>query len=144
MGVTIRCVHGRSADLGYGGFERFRSRVAWLHSEAFGAHYDKLIDLEVQLLEGEAAQRFTESFNSETAEMIQSKKVNIKVVDFCLQPNSAGKIRYGACKVILDAINDYNDNLVYGYTGRPDRAMFSDLRDIIAECTAKKCDLVWS
>ena len=142
MGVTIKCKKtGRSCDLGCGGFNRFRCKVANLCSEEFGKHYETL-DAGLSL-HGEARTRFYEDFDKETVRLIEEKKVNIKVADFCLQSDCEGKIRYGACKVIYESIKDYDDNVIYGYVGRPDRAMFRDLKAIIKDCIDTKSDLVW-
>lgn len=145
MGVTIRCKKtGSSIDMGYGGFNRLRDKVAELHSKEFGKHYQLLSSPHVMFLQGEARKVYFEEYDRKTAEMIQNKHLNIKVADFCLQPDCDGGIRYGACKVIYEAVKDYDDDLLYGYAGRPDCAKFSDFKELLKECYEAKSDLVWS
>lgn len=140
MGISISCKKtGRTCDLGGGGFLNFRLKVAELHSKEFGEHYARLCSPEGMWANDE----WYEEFDKKTEELIENKKVNIKVVDFCLQSDCKGKIRYGACKVIYEAIKDYDDEYIYGYAGRPDRAMFKDLKAIIKDCADTKSDLVW-
>ena len=52
----------------------------------------------------------------------------MKIVDFCLQSDCEGSIRYGACKELLKVIGNYDDNICYGYAGREDCAMFRDFK----------------
>lgn len=59
------------------------------------------------------------SSTKKTEQLIREKKVSIKIVDFCLQSDIEGSIHYGACKEILKAIGDYDDNVCYGYAGLP-------------------------
>ena len=53
-------------------------------------------------------------------------------------------IRYGACKNILKVIGDYDDNILYGYCGRPDCAKFADFKSILQDCVDTKSDMIWS
>lgn len=141
MGVTIECKKGNKAiDMGYGGFANLRRRVAKLTGEPFSSHYEGLFY--APIFEEERKQYF-EAFDQRTAEMIEKKLVPIKVVDFCLQPDCGGKIRYGACKELLKIIGDYDDNILYGYAGRKDCAKFADFKAILQECVEKKSDMVW-
>lgn len=68
---------------------------------------------------------------------------HIKVVDFLLQSDCSGSIRFGACKQILKVIGDYDDDICYGYAGRKDCAMFRDFKAILQDCVDTKSDLVW-
>lgn len=51
---------------------------------------------------------------------------------------------YGACKELLKIIGDYDDNVLYGYIGRPDCAKFRDFKAILQDCADNKCDMIWS
>lgn len=143
MGVTLQCKKtGTSIDMGYIGFNRLRNRVAVLAGEPFASHIKKL-DKAVTSLPLGKAEQFYADFDAETQRMIDAKQVSVKIVDFCLQPDCAGSIRYGACKEILKAIGDYDDNIVYGYAGRKDCAMFRDFKALLRECVDNHCMLVW-
>lgn len=136
MGITIRCKKsGRSYDLGCGGFYNLRSKVAELCSPEFGKHYKTLIHLN-------SKEEFDE-FDEKTAELLRNKVVSEKVVDFCYQSDCGGSIRYGACKEIYNHIKDYDDNICYGYAGRPDCFKFRDFVSLLKECSEIKSSLVW-
>ena len=142
MGITIFCKKtGRSIDLGYGGFAVLRERVAKLAGEPFGSHYEGLRRAPIL---GEARKTFFEAFDRRTVELIEKKQVSIKVASFCLQPDAGGRIGYGGCKELLKVIGDYDDNILYGYAGRKDCAMFKDFKAILTDCAETKCDMVWS
>ena len=141
MGISIWCkkTH-RSIDMGYGGFLRLRNKVADLVGDPWASHYHTL---DCAPCIGEGGRQFFENFDAETKRLLDDKKVSIKIVDFCLQPDYEGSIRYGACKQILAAIGDYDDNILYGYCGRPDCARFRDFVAILRDCVENKCDMVW-
>ena len=140
MGVTIRCKRTHdSIDMGAGGFLRLRRKVADLYGEPWASHYRTLTDTPPSRQTDE----WYEAFDEKTKELLEAKLVSVKIVDFCLQSDVRGAIRYGACKQILKAIGDYDDDLCYGYAGRPDCAMFRDFRRLLEQCAENRCDLVW-
>lgn len=144
MGVTVSCKKsGRSIDLGYGGFFNLRNKVAELAGGPFAEHYSKLSDTGVVFLSGEEREKYFEAYDATTRKMVENKQADIKIVDFLLQSDCGGKIRYGACKNILKAIGDYDDDVLYGYCGRPDCAKFKDFKEILQDCVENKCDMVW-
>ena len=147
MGISLYGIKtGLSYDLGSGGFARLRTKVAELCSPEFGEHYKKLFSSEGMNIDFEAPERkkaFYEEFDRKTLELIKKKKVSIKVVDFCLQSDVCGKIGYGACKIILDKVKDYDDNVCYGYCGRPDCFMFKDFKKLLQACVDNKKYLIW-
>lgn len=142
MGLTIQAKKSpkKSIDMGGGGFLCLRTKVAELAGEPWASHYRQLVDVPFS---GQTP-KFFEAFDQRTVELLEQKKVPIKLVDFCLQSDVAGAVHYGACKQLLKIIGDYDDNIRYGYGGRPDCAMFRDFKDILRECAEKKCDMVWS
>lgn len=136
MGVTIRCKKtGESIDMGAGGFMRLRNKVAELAGGPFAEHYLSLNPF--------GDEEYFKKFDERTAEILKEKRADIKIVDFCLQSDCDGKIRYGACKNILEVIGDYDDDIKYGYYGRADCAMFKDFKRLLLDCVKNKCDLVW-
>ena len=141
MGITISCKKtGKTIDMGYIGFKLLRDKIAELYGGPFAEHYK---GIERAPFMGEARKKYFEAFDRRTEELIQSKKVSVKIVDFLLQPDTGGAIRYGACKEILNAIGDYDDDIRYGYAGRKDCAMFCDFKAILQDCAEHKCDMVW-
>lgn len=141
MGLTISCKKtGRSIDLGYFGFAHLREKVAELAGDPFASHYE---GLRKAPFIGEARTKYFEEFDRRTEELIAKKQVSVKVASFCLQPDVGGRIGYGGCKKLLQVIGDYDDNILYGYAGRPDCATFKDFKAILKDCADHKCDMVW-
>lgn len=136
MGVSISCKKtGKSIDMGYGGFFNLRKKVAELAGGPFAEHYASLKTF--------GDEEYFEAFDRKTSEILEKKQADIKIVDFCLQSDCDGKIHYGACKNILKVIGDYDDDIAYGYFGRPDCAMFKDFKEILEDCVKNKCDMLW-
>ena len=78
------------------------------------------------------------------AAAVDNKAVHVKIVDFLLQSDIAGRIRYGACKEILTVIGDYDDDYCYGYAALPNQARFQDFKNLLRSCVEYKKDLRWS
>jgi hypothetical protein len=47
------------------------------------------------------------------------------------------------CEKIYEVIKDYDDNVLYGYAGRPDCAKFKDFKKIVKDCVDNKCSMTW-
>ena len=143
MGITLSCKKtGRSIDLG-GGFLRLRRKVAELYGGPFVAVYNEICSYDPLFCTDESAAAFDDRVSAKIERILNARQADIKIVDFLLQSDIEGRIRYGACKNILKAIGDYDDNLLYGYVGRPDCAKFADFRKILEDCVATKSDMVW-
>lgn len=146
MGVTLCCKKtGRSMDMGYGGFDRLRLKVGELVGEPFASHLAKLSTPKYMFcLDAEERKKLFSEYDAETAKILDEGKAPIKIVDFCLQPDVGGKIRYGACKEILKVIGDYDDKATkYGYAAHPNCATFHDFKAILQDCVDNKCMLIW-
>lgn len=146
MGVTIsvksKNAQARSIDLGGGGFMNLREKVAELYGDPWASHYAKLMHKPF-FLDADKENAFYEEFDAQTLRLVENGKVSIKIVDFCLQSDCEGSIRYGACKMILKVIGDYDDDILYGYAGHPDCARWKDFKAILEDCVRLKCDMVW-
>jgi len=145
MGVTISCKKtGRSIDMGGGGFNNLRNRIAKLAGDEFGEHYAELSSSSVILMASEKCKEYYKAYNAKTREMVDAGRVNEKIANFCYQTDCGGNIRYGACKEILKVIGDYDDDILYGYSGHANCAKFKDFKAILQECVDNKCDMIWS
>ena len=143
MGITIRCKKTyRSIDLGTGGFLRLRRKVSELAGEPLSSHYAKLLDKSCFMSEKES-KAFYDEFNATTQKLLEEKKIDIKIVDFLLQSDEIGRIRYGACKNILNVIGDYDDDIRYGYCGRRNNTRSSVFKEILRDCVKTKSDMIW-
>lgn len=139
MGVSIMYKKtGETIDMGCGGFLRLRRKVSDLCGEPWASHYRELTD-NWQHPEG-----WYEKFDAKTVELLNKKCVSIKVVDFLLQSDCGGSIRYGACKQILKVIGNYDDDILYGYAAHHNCARFKDFKRLLIQCVEHKCNLVWS
>ena len=145
MGVTLACKKtGSSCDLSYTGFQKFRNKIAHLCCEEFGRVDDKIERYATYKFSSEIGIDVAKKLDKEIEKLIQNKNVSIKIVDFVLQSDCEGSIRYGTCKQIYKHIKDYDDNICYGYAARIDCTRFKDLKALIKECYDNKSDLVWN
>lgn len=142
MGVTIESKNF-SADMGYIGFNRFRKKVAELSHKEFGKHYEDL-NLSMLIFEEKEKEKFFEKYNKETHELVDNNIISAEIANFCYQDDCKGSITQEQAKKIYEKIKDYNDNICYGYAGRSDCAMFSDLKNIFKDCTDNGGTVDWS
>lgn len=141
MGVTIESKNF-SADMGCGGFNNFRSKVATLSNSEFGKHYAKLSNtIFLQEVERES---FFKEYNAKTEELIKRNITTVEIANFCYQSDCEGSINQDQAKQIYEKIKDYDDNICYGYSGRSDCAMFSDLKNIFKDCAQNGGTVNWS
>lgn len=138
MGLTLYGA-GRRLDLSSGGFLRLRRRISDLCGEPWASHYRSLTDDGRHDKDG----AWFEAFDEKTQGLIAEKKISIKVVDFLLQSDMEGRIRYGACKELLKIIGDYDDDYCYGYAALPNQPRFSDFKALLQACADGKKDLYW-
>lgn len=148
MGVTITCwKSGKGIDMGYGGFNRLRNRIGTLAGEPFASHLAKLSQepymFGASWMTADEKKALFDAFDAETERMLAEGLVSIAIADFCLQPDTGGKIPYKSCKELLKVIGDYDDDIIYGYAGRNNPAKFADFKAILQDCIDNKCMMVW-
>lgn len=128
MGITIESKNF-STDMGYIGFNRFRKKVAFLSDLEFGKHYAKLEN--AMFIFGEDNKKlFFKEYNDKTDELVNKNIITVEIANFCYQSDCSGYINQEQAKQIYEKIKNYNDDICYGYAGRSDCAMFSDLKNI--------------
>lgn len=140
MGVTIKSNHF-SCDMGYAGFSRFRGKVASLSNEVFGKHYEKLE--KAMLLFGGERTAFYEQYNAETEELIKQNFISIEIANFCYQADCSGEIDQDQAKLIYEKLKDCDEEISYGYTGKPNCTMFSDLKEMFKDCAENGGKINW-
>lgn len=141
MGVTIESKN-RSIDLGYWGFNMLRRRVAELTAEDIGSHYKDLARVFNHF--GEARKIHLERYNRKITEL--SGKYNGEkdgILHFLYASDTDGKMPVSICRDIYEVIKDYDDDLPYGYSGRPDCAMFKDFKELVKDCIDNDCEMEW-
>lgn len=131
-----------SIDMGYGGFNNLRSKVAELTGEEIGNHYKKLD--KGMFLYGEEREKFFEEYNKKISELADEFEIPHGILNFLYASDCDGKISSSKCKHIYKAIKDYDDNILYGYSGRADCAKFKDFKEIVKDCIDNKCSMKWS
>lgn len=141
MGVTIDSTNF-SADMGYGGFSRFREKVATLSNLEFGKHYAELD--KAMILQGAERDSFFKKYDEKTKELVKDNLITEEVANFCYQSDCEGSIDQEQAKEIYEKIKDYEDDNCYGYSGRSDCAMFSDLKNIFKDCAENGDTVDWS
>ena len=140
MGVTIESKN-ESGDLGYFGFNRLRMKVAELCDKELAEHYERLNNS--LALSGNKRKMFFESYNKKIAEIVDKNNIVHAIPNFIYASDCGGKVSSEQCKQIYEIVKDYDDEISYGYSGRPDRFMFSDFKDILKDCVENKCDMEW-
>ncbi len=140
MGVTIESKNF-SADMGYGGFNLFRNKVATLSSLEFGKHYSESDN--TMLLIGSERESFFKKYDAKTVELVKEEVITVEIANFCYQPDCEGSIDQEQAKQIYEKIKDYDDDICYGYAGRSDCAMFSDLKNIFKDCAENGDTIDW-
>lgn len=136
MGVTIQTKHAPSIDLGYIGFRGLRTRIAYLVNEELGKLYEDI------------PMYGTKEDFEKYDKRIQDLSVKLGdeydcIFEFLYASDCNGKISYKTSKEIWKYIKDYDDNVCYGYSGRPDCAMFKDFKEIIKSSMEKRCIVEW-
>lgn len=129
MGVSISS-KDFSCDLGYGGFNNFRNKVASMVGKEFGEHYAELTSAIVICLCGEERKKYFDEYDAKTEELIKNKKIELDVAIFLYMSDRDGEITKEQAKKIYELIKDCDDNIVYGYIGRKDCATMKDFKQI--------------
>ncbi len=141
MGVTIDS-ENCSIDLGYGGFSNLRTKVAELTAPDIYNHYKKLE--KGMFLTGTKKEAFFKDYNMEIqrlSEKYNGEKDNI--FDFLYASDCDGEMDVEHCKSIYEVIKGYDDEICYGYCGRPDCAMFKDFKELVKDCINTNTSMNW-
>lgn len=140
MGVTIKSKN-YSIDMGGGGFNNLRTKIAELTGKEIGEHYKELT--KGTFLYGTEREEFFENYNKKISELEEEFKIPCGILDFLYASDCGGKLPFKKCKQIYEVIKDYDDNILYGYIGRKDCAKFKDFKEIVKDCVDSKCSMRW-
>lgn len=66
-----------------------------------------------------------------------------EVIYFLYASDCEAEMPVEVCEKIYEVIKDYDDDLLYGYSGRADCAMFKDFKDLVKDCIDNKCSMEW-
>lgn len=137
IGITIESKR-YSCDMGYYGFNRFRTKVAELVNKEFYNHYIKLDSKEVPQANREKRKKYFEKYDKKTKELIKNGKVSIEIANFCYQSDCSGKINKKQANMIYNLIKECDNDIIYGYQGRNDCAKMKDMKEIFGDKTSVK------
>lgn len=132
MGITIESKN-HAIDLGYVGFRTLRVKIAELAAPDIFEHYKKSMD-GMQMYDEDERKSFYESYNAKTAEL--DRKYNGRmsdILDFLYESDCSAEMDVSHCRSIYEVIKDYDDDILYGYTGRKDCAKFADFKKIVKD-----------
>ena len=142
MGVTIESKN-KSIDMGYIGFRALRTTIAGLTELDIKKHYDDLTN-GMHIFREEERKKFFQDYDEET-EIIDKKydyKYN-KVLAFLYASDCNAELNVDVCKDLYEIIKDYNDDKVYGYSGREDCATFKDFKELVKDCIDNNSKMIW-
>lgn len=142
MGVTIES-KSHSIDLGGGGFRCLRTKVAELAAPDIFEHYKKSMD-GIRLYDEDKRKAFYESYDAKIAEL--DKKYDGKmsdILDFLYASDCDAEMDLNHCRSIYAVINNYDDDILYGYAGRKDCAKFADFKAIVKDGIDSGDGFIW-
>ena len=140
MGLTIYNKE-RAIDMGYIGFNVLRNTIAKL----FGTDFENLYK------DWTSGSWSPNKIDDKTCNILLNdlykrnilKEEDNPILDFLFMSDCEGKLPVKSCKMLYNFIKDYDDNVLYGYCGRPDCAMFSDFKEIVRLCAKNRWILKW-
>ena len=143
MGITIGN-RSQSIDMGDRGFLMLRTKIAELLDIDFSVLYKEMSDnLYTRFDSEEARKKYWEDYNKRALALCEEKKLDEDVVNFLYASDCEGKVTPNGCHSLYSVIQDYDDDICYGYTGRPDCAKFKDFKEIIFDCWKNRRQLQW-
>ena len=145
MGITIRNQE-KSIDLGYGGFANLRNTIANCLDTEFATLYKELTLYYNYREKGfNSQEEFFEDHDNRVLEICTRKNLDEEVVNFLYRSDcDCRSVSYKTCRHLWKYIKDYDDDICYGYIGRPDCAMFKDFKEIVETCAKKRWVMYFS
>lgn len=138
MGVTLSGPH-KSIDMGGGGYANLRITIAkQLNCPEFSELYEDLLSCGHIRYAEKGFNSMSEYFDDHDKKILaicEKHKLDEEVVNYLYASDCGGySLSVKTCRHIWNIIKDYDDNIIYGYAGRPDRAMFKDFKEIVQSC----------
>ena len=137
MGISIGNKN-REIDMGYGGFYNLRKNIAGIYSSEFKRLYEEWVSPCSKMTDEEGNKQLITLYEND----ILTDEDDV-VLDFLFASDAGGKVSAKGCKRLYKIIKDYDDDILYGYIGRKDCAMFKDFKDIVKECAERRIILSW-
>ena len=138
MGLTVKCRKtGDEFDLGYFGFARLRQTVSEIVGDPWKSHYE-LLSHHVGWEESDY-----DDWDKKAEEMYAAGQVSEAVLEFTMTSDAEGHLKWQHCRDLLKLIGDYDDNVIYGYAGRPNPAKFADFVRVLKACATNRVAMYW-
>lgn len=139
MGITLTN-RNHSIDLGYAGFNKLRNTIASCLDSEFAELYKELDKSHHYKEKGfSSEEEFFADHDRKVLNLCKKKQLDAEVVNFLYRSDADDtSVSAKTCRHIWKYIKDYDDNIIYGYAARIDRAMFKDFKKIVEECTKKR------
>ena len=140
MGITISS-HKHSIDMGAGGYSRLRETVSrLLHCEEFATAYAELsrAHQECYARGFTNMQDYYEDHDNRVIAICEANKLDEEVVNWLYSSDCGHSTSPKQCRHLWAVIKDYDDDIIYGYCGRPDAARFKDFKQIVMECAKER------
>lgn len=142
MGITISSP-SKSIDMGAGGFKMLRTTISELvpckefvdiYAELMNAQY-----MEWEIRGFNSSKEYYDDYDRRAIEICERNKLDEEIINFLYRSDcDCTSVSPKTCRHLWKLIKDYDDDIIYGYAGRPDRAMFKDFKSIVQECAKKR------
>jgi hypothetical protein len=106
-----------------------------------GKFYEKSVE-GMGLLD-EERKKFYKEYDERLNQIDKELNVSPYILDFLYASDCEGKLSAKHCRRIYNVIKDYDDDVLYGYCGRPDCAKFKDFKAIVKDCVDHNIQMRW-
>ena len=141
MGITISGP-SKSIDMGSGGFARLRITISkLLNCKEFAELYEDLSTGGQYRYAEKGFDSMSEYFDDhdeKALEICERNKLDEEIVNWLYSPDCGVSVSAKTCRHIWKIIKNYDDDVIYGYLGQKNPAMFKDFKVIIQECAEKR------
>ena len=141
MGVTISS-HRHSIDMGAGGYLRLRQTVSkLLNCKEFSDAYAELALPPFKKCQERgflSLDDYYEDHDNRVVAICEANKLDPEIVNWLYSSDCGCSVTPKTCRHLWKLIEDYDDNVIYGYCGRPNAARFKDFKQIVEECAKER------
>lgn len=135
MGITLRNKH-MSFDLGSGGFYNLRKNIAGLLSKEFQELYINWTS--GKMTNDEGNKQLLSLYNRKIL-----KDEDDVILNFLFASDVDGKLAVKDSRSLYNLVKDYDDNILYGYAGRPDCFRFKDFKILLKDSVDHRLVITW-
>lgn len=120
-----------------------RVKVAELTAPDIFEHYKKSMD-GMQMYDEDERKAFYESYNAKIADLDRKYEGKMSdVLDFLYESDCGAEMDADHCQSIYEVIRNYDDDVLYGYSGKKDCAKFADFKAIVKDGIDSGDGFIW-